>query len=284
MRPWAAAPVGQLFPLPLGTPLTACTVVNALVHSKLDYYNSLYYNLPKYQLDRLQRIQNSLARTVVSSLMSHLSSNLFIGSKFENALITKSALSLLIHFILPNLFTFEVSSTSKLLGTLSHLLASYFLVHTAHSESKPTTAFSVTVQLLSGITCAFLSVSYLISVFTLRMRPFYIITSSCIRHYIIFQTYILPVSHFLSSLALPISRRTDTPGSVVDSSLFAALSFVLFCLYSSFLTSVMDCAVKLLSALSWVHYNLFVSWIELVWFVEDEFMQILVLMERDEHV
>ena len=46
---------------------TACTIATALVHSKLDYCNSLYYNLPKYQLDRLQRIQNSLARTVVSA-------------------------------------------------------------------------------------------------------------------------------------------------------------------------------------------------------------------------
>ena len=45
---------------------TACTIATALVHSKLDYCNSLYYNLPKYQLARLQHIQNSLARAVVS--------------------------------------------------------------------------------------------------------------------------------------------------------------------------------------------------------------------------
>jgi len=35
------------------------------VHSKLDYCNSLYYNLPNTQLNRLQHIQNSLARAVV---------------------------------------------------------------------------------------------------------------------------------------------------------------------------------------------------------------------------
>ena len=54
---------------------TSCTIATALVHSKLDYCNSLYHKLPKYQLDRLQRIQNSLARTVVSApKFSHVTS------------------------------------------------------------------------------------------------------------------------------------------------------------------------------------------------------------------
>ena len=43
---------------------TAKTIATALVHSKLDYCNSLYLNLPAYQLSRLQHIQNSLARVV----------------------------------------------------------------------------------------------------------------------------------------------------------------------------------------------------------------------------
>jgi len=34
------------------------------VHSKLDYCNSLYYNLPKSQINRLQQIRNCLARAV----------------------------------------------------------------------------------------------------------------------------------------------------------------------------------------------------------------------------
>src|SRR5208282_6001086 len=34
---------------------------------KLDYCNSLYYNLPQSQLKRLQAIQNSLARCITSS-------------------------------------------------------------------------------------------------------------------------------------------------------------------------------------------------------------------------
>ena len=37
----------------------------SVVHSKLDYCNLLYSNLPNSEINRLQQIQNSLARTVV---------------------------------------------------------------------------------------------------------------------------------------------------------------------------------------------------------------------------
>ena len=46
---------------------TASTIATSIVHSKLDYCNSLYYNLHKSQLSRLQHIQNSLARAVVKA-------------------------------------------------------------------------------------------------------------------------------------------------------------------------------------------------------------------------
>ena len=46
---------------------TAQAIGTALVHSKLDYCNSLYYDLPKTQLNRLQHIQNSLARAVTAA-------------------------------------------------------------------------------------------------------------------------------------------------------------------------------------------------------------------------
>ena len=46
---------------------TANTIVTSIVHSKLDYCNSLYYNLPKSQTNRLQVIQNSLARALVKA-------------------------------------------------------------------------------------------------------------------------------------------------------------------------------------------------------------------------
>ena len=42
-------------------------LANGLVSSKLDYCNSLLYNLPVNSINRLQRVQNSLARAVVPS-------------------------------------------------------------------------------------------------------------------------------------------------------------------------------------------------------------------------
>ena len=46
---------------------TASTTATSTVHSKLDYCNSHYHNLPNCQLNRLQQIQNSLARAVVKA-------------------------------------------------------------------------------------------------------------------------------------------------------------------------------------------------------------------------
>ena len=46
---------------------TANTIATSIVHSKLDCCNSLYFNLSKTQINRLQHIQNSLARTVANT-------------------------------------------------------------------------------------------------------------------------------------------------------------------------------------------------------------------------
>jgi len=46
---------------------TASTIATSIVHSKLDYCNSFYYNLPKSQINPLQLIQNSLAHAVVKA-------------------------------------------------------------------------------------------------------------------------------------------------------------------------------------------------------------------------
>jgi len=46
---------------------TTSTIATSIVLSKLDSYNSQYYNLPNSQLPRLQHIQNSLARVVVKA-------------------------------------------------------------------------------------------------------------------------------------------------------------------------------------------------------------------------
>jgi len=67
---------------------TASTIATSIVHSKLDYCNSLYYNLSNTQLNRLQHIQNSLARAVVRAPKSshiNLLSNLYTGLKLSSA-------------------------------------------------------------------------------------------------------------------------------------------------------------------------------------------------------
>ena len=56
---------------------TAVMIGTALVQSKLDYCNSLWLNLPAYELDRLQFIQNSVARAITqSSKFTHVTPTL----------------------------------------------------------------------------------------------------------------------------------------------------------------------------------------------------------------
>ena len=63
---------------------TACTIATSVVHSKLDYCNSLYYNLPKSQITRLQLIQNSLARAVVKAPKSCHITPILLSSLVQN--------------------------------------------------------------------------------------------------------------------------------------------------------------------------------------------------------
>jgi len=61
---------------------TASTVATSVVHSKLDYYSSLYYNLPKSQITH--EIYNCLARAVVKASKSCYTTptiGLLFGSK-----------------------------------------------------------------------------------------------------------------------------------------------------------------------------------------------------------
>ena len=52
---------------------TAATIGTALVQSKLDYCNSILFDLPAYEIQRLQFIQNSLARVIYcKSKFSHV--------------------------------------------------------------------------------------------------------------------------------------------------------------------------------------------------------------------
>ena len=51
----------------------AIIFANAFIHSRIDYCNSLFHGLPKYSINRLQKIQNSVARIVTrTSRSSHI--------------------------------------------------------------------------------------------------------------------------------------------------------------------------------------------------------------------
>lgn len=50
---------------------TACTIATSLVHSKIDYCNSLLLNLPSTQLNRLQLVLNAAARAVTKTPKLH---------------------------------------------------------------------------------------------------------------------------------------------------------------------------------------------------------------------
>ena len=50
---------------------TACTFATSLIHSKLDYCNSLYLNISNQQLNRLQLVLNSAARAVTKTPKFH---------------------------------------------------------------------------------------------------------------------------------------------------------------------------------------------------------------------
>ena len=56
------------------------TLVHAFVSSHLDYCNALLFGLPKYQLDRLQKVQNAAAR-FQNLVISHLHLSTYIGSQ-----------------------------------------------------------------------------------------------------------------------------------------------------------------------------------------------------------
>src|SRR6218665_7655 len=50
---------------------TASTIATSIVHSKLDYCNSLFLNLDSTQIQRLQLIQTSLVRAVTRTPRHH---------------------------------------------------------------------------------------------------------------------------------------------------------------------------------------------------------------------
>ena len=112
---------------------TAKTIGTSFVHYRHDFCNSLYYGLPKTQLNHLQHIQNSLASAVVAAPIDHptLTSflNLSIGWGSQNALNIK------LH---PLLISF-----SRFLSTIPSWSHHYPAIRSTRSSSVVTRSFSL---------------------------------------------------------------------------------------------------------------------------------------------
>ena len=111
---------------------TATILANSLVHSKIDYCNSLLYGLPDTSIIRLQRVQNSLARVVCNSSKRSAHSNTLLKTlhwlpisqriKYKIALLTFKIL----HFGKPSYLSDLVSfyQPSRTLRSTNSLLLS----------------------------------------------------------------------------------------------------------------------------------------------------------------
>jgi len=110
---------------------TACTTATSIVHFKLDYCNSLYYNLPKSPITRFQQIQNSLARAVKAPKSCHITPilrslrwlKITKRSEYSRS-VTKSSQ-------LPNL---HISTTSSLFNLLAALTLHLWLPSLDHQR------------------------------------------------------------------------------------------------------------------------------------------------------
>jgi hypothetical protein len=132
---------------------TAQTIATSLVHSKLDYCNSLFLNLPRSQLDRLQLILNTAARAVSkSSRFTHISPVLKslhwlkIDQRIQYKVLslTYNLFSLINHFTFTNSSTYSLTTLPALpIQSLSNVLQSSHV-------SKSLTDLSLTLLLSYG--------------------------------------------------------------------------------------------------------------------------------------
>jgi len=128
-------------------PHTAKTIATSIVHSKLDYCNSL----PKHQINRLQH--NALVRTVVqASKFQHITPILKslhwlkVSERIEYKIIYLTKLSILLsHRISMTLYLFSHLMVITQLTHVLHLWSNH------HHRSKSLTAPSDMLHLIFGI-------------------------------------------------------------------------------------------------------------------------------------
>ena len=132
---------------------TASTIATTLVHSRLDYCNSLYHALPATQIKRLQQIQNELARTVTrnpkhSRMTTALKSlhRLKIEQRIQSKIL--SITHNLLHKSQPSYIA--SLSISNPLPKLDHPMTSVSLFRHTHPRSNSPIALSKTLLRVFG--------------------------------------------------------------------------------------------------------------------------------------
>src|SRR5258706_5873346 len=99
---------------------TAKTIATSLVHSRLDYCNSLFLNLPSSELSRLQLILNTAARVITKTPKFHHITPILNSLHW---LISPLILLFFLFHLLILIFK-STSSSARIILSLFHLLES----------------------------------------------------------------------------------------------------------------------------------------------------------------
>ena len=121
--------------LPLST---ATALAISLVSSKLDYCNSLYSGIPQTNLNKLQRIQNSLARVITNTSKYQRITpilKIYIGFLSNIESITKSVFSHTTHLKFNNLHILSFPSHSVSTRSSDSLVISILYVRSSLGKS-----------------------------------------------------------------------------------------------------------------------------------------------------
>ena len=119
----------------LKSKIAAIPLANLFIHSRFDYCNSLFYGLPNYSIQHLQKTQNTAARIVTRSVRSsHITpilkylhwSPVNYRINFKTCCITHHALSLHEPHYLSSLFSLRSNSHSPRSCSFGPLLSPYF--------------------------------------------------------------------------------------------------------------------------------------------------------------
>ena len=120
---------------PLISKTAAITLTNSFIHSRLDYCNSLFYDLLNYYIHRLQKVQNTTARIITRSVrlsritpvlksLHRLPVNYHIN--FKICCITHRVLSVHEPLHISSLFSLRSNSHSLRSFSFGPLLLPYF--------------------------------------------------------------------------------------------------------------------------------------------------------------